>query len=111
MLMKKWSSYWLVLLIVMQSITAIADTAQAHQPEDAQTPTEVTQLQLFEKSTQLSNDGSDCHRYCYCHLCLSYLPTFSFNALPSLKSFVLINGYSNTILSGSRSSVFRPPKV
>jgi len=110
MLMKKWSSYWLVLLIVMQSITAIADTTQAHQPEDAQTPTEVTQPQLFEKLTQLSNDGLDCHRYCYCHLCLSNLPTFSFNALSSLRTLVL-NGYSNTTLSGSRSSVFRPPKV
>jgi hypothetical protein len=110
MLMKKWSSYWLVLLIVMQSITAFADTTQAHQSEDVQTPTEITQPQLFEKSTQFFNDGLDCHSYCYCHLYLSDLPTFSFDSLSSLRTLVL-NGYRNTTLSGSRSSVFRPPKV
>ena len=110
MLMKKWLSYGLVLLIVMQSITAIADTSQAHQPEDVQTPTEITQPQLFEKSTQFFNDGLDCHSYCYCHLYLSDLPTFSFDSLSSLRTLVL-NGYRNTTLSGSRSSVSRPPKV
>ncbi|MBB1380742.1 hypothetical protein ACRWQL_17870 [Shewanella sp. HL-SH4] len=110
--MKQWLSYWLVLLIVMQSITAIADTSQAHQPENAQTPIEVTQPELFENSTQFSNDGLDCPRYCYCycHLYLSDLPTLSLNALPPLKSLVP-NDYSNTILGGLLSSVFRPPKV
>ena len=108
--MKKWSSYWLVLLIVMQSITAIADTTQAHQSEDIQTPTEITQPQLFEKPTRFFNDGFDCYCYCYCHLYLSDLLTFSFDSLSSLRTLVL-NGYRNTTLSGSRSSVFRPPKV
>ena len=74
--MKQWLSYWLVLLIVMQSITAIADTSQAHQPENAQTPIEVTQPELFENSTQFSNDGLDCPRYCYCYSLVDYCLQF-----------------------------------
>ena len=74
-MLKKCLSYWLVLLIAMQSITVIADTPQAHQPEEqqlsfeheyAQTPTEIALPSPLEKSTQFPNDGLDCYYHCYC---------------------------------------------
>ncbi len=118
-MLKKSLSYWFVILIAMQSITAIANTIQVHQPSEQylsfdyernQTQPDATQPQSLEKSSQFFNDGLDCHPFCSCHLYLSYLPESSFNSLLSLRTLVL-NRYNSTAPSGFQSSIFRPPKI
>ena len=113
-MLKKLLSYWLVLLIMIQSNVTFADAIKIHQPREQYlsfefTQTEITQLLLFETSTQFSNDGLDCYLYCYCHLYLSYSSSISLVLLSPLKSLEL-DGSGNITPNGLLSSVFRPPK-
>ena len=105
-MLKKWLSYWLVILIAMQSFSAIADAHQTHQSgeqhltfehEHAQTQPVVTQPLSLKKSTELPSDGLDCHHCCHCHLHLNYLPTASLSLLLPHNSLEL-NRYNNTAL-------------
>ena len=117
-MLKKWLSYWLVILIAMQSFSAIADSHQTHQSgeqhlsfehEHAQTPVESIQPLSLKKSTELPSDGLDCHHCCHCHLHLNYLPTASLGLLLPHNSSEL-SRYNTTALVGLLSSLFRPPK-
>ncbi len=120
-MLKKWLSYWLVVMVVMvamQSFAAIADIHQAHQSagehltfehEHAKTPSNVPLPERLKKATKLPSDGLDCHHCCHCHLHLNYLPTPSLGFLLSYKS-LRFNEYNNSALSGLLASLFRPPK-
>lgn len=117
-MLKKWLSYWIILMIALQSFSAIADAHRTHQTgeqhlsfehEHAQTPVEPVQPQSLIKSTKLPSDGLDCHHCCHCHLHLTYLPAPSLGLLLSVNSLAF-NGYDNTALDGSLTFLFRPPK-
>ena len=117
--MKKWLSYWLVILIALQSIAAIVDAHQSHQSgeqhltfehEHAQTPYEISEPEPIRKSIDLPNDGFDCHHCCHCHLHLTYLPAPSLGIISSLDSLEL-SRYDNAAPDQPPASLFRPPKV
>ena len=115
MKLKKWLSSWLVIMVAMQSFTAIADSHQTHQSEEqhlsiehegTQTPVEAIQPLSFKKSTNLPSDETDCHHHhCHCYLLRASL------ALLLPHNYLELNTYSNTALSGLLSSLFRPPKL
>jgi hypothetical protein len=106
----KWIPYFLLLLIALQSVMAMADTHQDHQSEVGHETLENPRAALETPTSMESNESADCQHCCHCHspqLNLLSATAFS-NSDLSLKNFSEPGPRAH---SKHLFSLYRPPRV
>ncbi len=114
---KKCLSYWLVILIALQSFATIAGAGQPHQSDDehlsySQEHSAGAMTSFTDESTVSSDHAElDCHHCGHCHGShLSFLTTNSTDLSSACLSMAL-KGFDKTALNGLMFTLFRPPKI
>ena len=114
---QKWLSLLLTVMIVLQSVSAVADVHQFHQTDsqhhefEHEHPVKPDTQELYVENSEVSSSTleHDCHHCCHCHSTSNIYLVFGKDALTLSAVSQQLPDYSSSPVFFSLKPSLRPP--